>query len=139
MARALAIDYGFKRTGIATTDPLQMIASPKETVSTHTIFDYLDKYFKEEDVSDIVLGKPLNLDGGKTDSSDQVKGFHRNLKKRYPDKVITLIDERFTSKLAQRAMVQGGMKKKDRQKKENVDMISAAIILQSFLDQKSIA
>lgn len=136
MSRILAIDFGNKRTGIAVTDPLQIIASPLETVPTHTLIEYLKAYFLSEDVEKIVLGYPTNLRNEDTDMTAPVKGFKKRLEKEFPDKSIHLHDERFTSKMALNAMITGGMKKKDRRIKGNVDRISATIILQSYLELK---
>ncbi|MEN7546684.1 Holliday junction resolvase RuvX [Rapidithrix thailandica] len=136
MGRIIAIDYGLKRVGMAVTDPLKIIASVLETVPTQEVTEYLKDYFGREEVEAIVLGMPVNLDGSDTDSTPHVKGFHKRLKKLFPEKPVHLVDERFTSKMAQDAMLRGGMKKKDRRVKGNVDKISATIILQSFLDQQ---
>ncbi|MEQ9423099.1 MAG: Holliday junction resolvase RuvX [Cyclobacteriaceae bacterium] len=136
MGRILAIDYGNKRTGIAVTDPLQIIATALDTLPTHLLIDYIRSYVAKEDVEAIVLGWPTNLDNSETDSTAHVRGFHRKLQKEFADKQIHLHDERFTSKMALDAMITGGMTKKNRRKKENVDKVSAVIILQSFLESK---
>ncbi len=137
MGRILAIDYGNKRVGIAVTDPLQLIASPKETVRTHLLLEYLQTYCATEPVEAFVLGMPVNLDRSDTDTTAAVRGLSKKLQKLFPDIPVHWVDERFTSKLAHDAMLRSGMKKKDRQNKENVDKISAAIILQSYLDQQA--
>ena len=137
MARVLAIDYGTKRVGLAVTDPLQMIASPLDTVHPLDLMDYLQKYTQQEDVECFVLGWPKNLDNSDTEMLAHVKGFHRKLLKTFPDKPVHRIDERFTSKMALDTMIRGGSKKKDRiQKTGNLDKISASIILQSYLEKK---
>ncbi len=137
MGRILAIDLGNKRTGLAVTDPLKIIASPLETVPTHQVIDFLKKYFTSENVEKIVLGFPTNLKNQATDMTFSVNRFKKLLEKEFPDKEVHLQDERFTSKMAMDAMIVGGMKKKDRRKKENIDRISAAIILQSYLESNN--
>jgi putative Holliday junction resolvase len=137
MGRILAIDFGFKRTGLAVTDPLKIIANPLTTIASDKLFDYLNKYFSEEEVEAIVVGMPINLDMSKTHTTEAVEQLVRKLELDYPDKKVHTVDERFTSKIALDTMVRGGMKKSERRKKENVDKISAVIILQSFLDQQS--
>ena len=138
MARILAIDYGRKRTGVAVTDPLQIIASGLDTVPTHQLFTFLNDYFKSEQVESIVLGMPTNLDTSDTDTTAEVRNLKKKLEEKFPEKNIFTVDERYTSKMAIDAMVRGGMKKKDRRKKENVDRISAVIILQSYLESKGL-
>ena len=137
MARILAIDYGLKRTGLAVTDPSQIIASPLDTIPTHTAVEFLQKYVATEQVEQIVIGMPKNLDNQDTNSTPFVRSFIDLLKKKLPAVEIFQVDERFTSKIAFQAMIDGGMKKKDRRKKENVDKLSATIILQSFLESRS--
>jgi putative Holliday junction resolvase len=134
VGRIIGIDYGTKRVGLATTDPMQIVTSPLETVHTQDIFDYLASYIKTEDVEEIVVGMPLKSDGSPTDSTPHVIGFIRKLKKLYPHIPIAEEDEAFTSKMAVEAMIAGGMKKKDRQKKENLDKLSATFILKSYLE-----
>ena len=136
MGRIIAIDYGLKRTGIAATDPEKIIASPLETVPTKELFDFLQRYHRSEQIERIVVGMPKNLKGGDTDATKPVEAFVSKLERQFPEIEVSLIDERFTSKMALDAMIEGGMKKKDRQKKENVDKISAAILLQSYMEQK---
>lgn len=138
MARIMSIDFGKKRTGIAVTDPLQIIANGLETVQTKDLPAFLKKYLSEEEVETIVVGMPKRLDNTNTHSTLAVKELIRRLKKVFPSINIEDHDERFTSKMAVRAMIDGGMKKKDRQIKENVDKISATIILQSYLESKQI-
>jgi putative Holliday junction resolvase len=133
MGRILAIDYGKKRTGLAVTDPLRIIATPLETVSTHELMTYLSGYVQKEVVDEFVVGMPKTLKNEDSEIAPLVRAFVERLGKVYPDKKIHLADERFTSRMAMQAMIEGGMKKKDRQVKGNVDKISATIILQSFL------
>lgn len=133
MARILAIDYGAKRTGLAVTDPLGIIATALDTVPSHTLMDFLKKYFEKEDVSEVVIGMPKQLNGSPTNATPLVEAAVNRFKKLFPDKKLFLHDERFTSKMALDAMIAGGSKKKDRQKKENIDKVSATIILQSYL------
>lgn len=136
MARIIALDYGSKRTGIAVTDPLGMIASPLDTVASHVLMDFLKDYFAKEEVEEVVVGLPSNLNGGATDATPLVYAMVNRFKKLFPERKVVFHDERFTSKMAMDAMIAGGMKKKDRRKKENVDKISAAIILQSHLSSR---
>lgn len=137
MGRILAIDYGAKRTGLAATDPLAIIASPLDTVPTHTLMDFLKDYFLKEEVAEVVMGMPTNTDGSPTDATVLVEGAVKRFRKLFPDKKLFLHDERFTSKMALDAMIAGGAKKKDRQKKSgNLDKISATIILQSYLESR---
>ncbi|MFK7900944.1 MAG: Holliday junction resolvase RuvX [Cyclobacteriaceae bacterium] len=136
MARIIAIDYGTKRVGLAVTDPLQLIASPLDTIHSKDILNYLTAYFKQEEVEAIVLGMPTRLDGSDTHSTQHVVGFKRKLEKIFPNITLHLADERYTSKLAFSAMIEGGLKKKARQNKELVDKLSATIILQSFMNAK---
>lgn len=133
MPRLLAIDYGAKRTGIAVSDPLQIIASALETVPSNTLIDYLKKYIQSEPVEAFIVGMPKNLDGSETDGTVYVKRLLEELKANFPTIPVHLQDERFTSKMAVQTMIAGGMKKKDRQIKGNVDKISAVIILQGFM------
>ena len=135
MGRIIAIDFGLKRTGLAVTDPLQIIGSPLETIPTSDLMEWLRSYFTKESVERIVIGMPSKLDLSDTHITQDVIKFVDRLKDSFPDIPVTEIDERFTSKIAMQSMVLGGMKKKDRKKKENVDKISATLILQSFLDQ----
>jgi putative Holliday junction resolvase len=133
MGRILAIDYGRKRTGLAVTDPLRIIATPLDTVPTNELLPYLAAYMKKETVDEFVVGMPKTLMNEDSEIAPLVRVFVEELKKIYPDKKVNLADERFTSSMAKQAMIDGGMKKKDRQVKANVDKISATIILQSFL------
>lgn len=134
MPRILAIDYGAKRTGLAVTDPSKIIASALETVPTDKLLDYLKKYIQTEAVEAFVVGMPKNLNGTSTDGTAYVERFVVELKNIFPETPIHLHDERFTSKMAVQSMIAGGMKKKDRQIKGNIDKISAVIILQSFME-----
>lgn len=137
MPRILAIDYGAKRTGLAVTDPLGIIASPLEFVATHTLEDYLKKYIGKEEVLKVVIGMPMNTDGSPTNATPLVQAFINRFKKVFPLMELVLHDERFTSKMALDAMISGGMKKKERRNKGNIDKISATIILQSYLESIS--
>ena len=134
MGRILAIDYGLKRTGIAVTDPLRIIATPLETVVTANLFQFLTSYLQKENVDEFVVGMPKTLSNEDSEIAPTVRKFVENLKLKFPEKSVHLADERFTSRMAMQAMIDGGMKKKDRQVKGNIDKISATIILQSFID-----
>ena len=136
MAKALGIDYGTKRTGLAITDELQIIASCLTTVSTHQLHRYIANLIKQQDIECFVVGDPKNLDGSKTNSSSYVESFIRKLKDTYPEIVIHRIDERFTSKIAKQSIFSSGVNRKRRQDKKLVDKISATIILQSYLANK---
>ena len=137
MSRILALDYGTKRTGVAVTDPLGIIASPLETVASHTLMDFLKAYFENEEVSEVVIGMPKNTDGRPTDATPFVEATVNRFRKLFPNKPLFLHDERFTSKMALDAMIAGGSKKKDRLKQTgNIDKVSAAIILQSYLESR---
>ena len=137
MPRLLGIDFGLKRVGLAITDPLQIIATALETVPTNSIMGYLDEYCANEEIEAFVVGMPLNLDGQPTDSTHAVKKFVHRLKGKFPAYPIHLHDERYTSRMALDAMIAGGSTKKDRRKKENIDKISAVIILQSYMESQS--
>jgi putative holliday junction resolvase len=137
LARVIGIDYGKKRVGIAVTDPQKIIASSLTTVLSHEVLQFLDDYLSKEKVECMVLGWPVNLNNKDSESMIYVKQFLVSLKRRFPDMRIETIDERFSSKMASRSMIESGMRKSERRKKENVDMISAAIILQSFLDKEN--
>ena len=131
----MAIDYGTKRCGIAVTDPLQIIANGLTTVATHDIFTFLENYFSKEPVETIVVGEPKKLSGEKTHATDLVDSFVRQLSKKFPTIRIETADERFTSKMAFRTMIESGLKKKDRQNKALIDEISATILLQWYMDR----
>lgn len=136
MSRILAIDYGRKRTGIAVTDPMQIIANGLTTVSTHQLMDFLLNYIKQEPVERIIIGHPKQMNNEDSENMKNIIPFMNRLKKLLPDMPVELVDERFTSVLAHQAMLAGGLKKKDRQNKALVDEISATIILQSYLESK---
>ena len=136
MSRILAIDYGRKRTGIAVTDPMQIIANGLTTVPTHELMDFLLKYVAQEKVERIVVGHPKQMNNEDSENMKYIKPFVAQLKKRLPDIPEELVDERFTSVLAHQAMLDGGLKKKARQDKALVDEISATIILQSYLESR---
>lgn len=135
MDRIIGIDYGKKRVGIAVSDPLHIFASALDTVSAANIIVYLKNYTQKEKVERFVVGYPMNLDNKPAECAQYVDAFLKSLKKSFPDIPVSLEDERFTSCMAMRAMIDGGMKKSDRREKGNVDKISAAIILQSYLDR----
>ena len=132
----MAIDYGGKRTGIAVTDPLQIIAQPLTTIETKNLTDFLKNYLEKEQVDEIVIGYPMHLDGTDADIVGEIKDFAKKITEKFNVK-IEFFDERYTSKRAVQTMVQGGFKKKDRRKKENIDKIAAAIILQDYLETKN--
>ncbi len=136
MGRILAIDYGSKRVGLAVTDPLQIIASPLDTVHSKDVIQFLKDYDRSEGIEELVLGMPKKLDNTATNATPLVEQFHNLLKKNFPEKPVYLHDERFTSKMALDAMIAGGSKKKDRREKGNIDKISATIILQSYLESR---
>lgn len=135
MARIVSIDYGKKRTGIAVTDPLRIIATGLDTIPSEQLVWFLKDYFSKEPVDEIVLGFPVNLDGSPTDITTKVEKIFGQLQKVFPDKKVRLLDERFTSKMASAAIAQSGLKKKDRQDKGLVDKISAVILLQGYLER----
>ena len=136
MSRILAIDYGRKRTGIAVTDPMQIIASGLTTVPTHQLVDFLMKYVQQEKVERIIIGHPKQMNNEDSENMKNIVPFMNRLKKQLPDIPVELVDERFTSVLAHQAMLTGGLKKKDRQNKALVDEISATIILQSYMESR---
>ena len=136
MDRIIGIDYGRKRVGVAVSDPLGIFASPLDTVPAAKIIDYLKNYAETQTVIRFVVGYPVNMDNTPSEAAADVEAFLKNLSRKFPSVPVTLEDERFTSVLAHRAMIEGGMKAKDRRDKMSVDRISAAIILQSYLDRK---
>ena len=136
MARILSIDYGKKRTGIAVTDPLQIIAGGLATVSTSELFDWLKTYLSKEPVERIVIGEPRQPNGQPSENLGRVQQFVNRWRKSFPDVPIELYDERFTSVLAHQTMLEGGLRKKARQDKALVDEISATIILEDYLRSK---
>ncbi|MGC1243215.1 MAG: Holliday junction resolvase RuvX [Chryseosolibacter sp.] len=133
MGRILAIDYGTKRTGIAVSDPMRIIATPLETVLTHTLLSFLKTYAAREVVDEFVIGMPKTLKNEDSQIAPAVRKFILTLKAAFPAVPVHEVDERFTSSMAHQAMIDGGMKKKDRQVKGNADKISATLILQSFM------
>jgi len=136
VGRILAIDYGRKKSGLAVTDPLKIVANGLDTVPSHTLIEFLEKYFVSEEVETVVLGYPRQTNGQDSESMKYIKPFFNRLKNKFPDLNVEWVDERFTSKIAFQAMIDGGLKKKARQDKALVDKISATIILQSYLEQK---
>jgi putative holliday junction resolvase len=137
LSRILCIDYGKKRTGIAVTDPLQIIATGLTTVDSHELISFLKKYFQQEEVELIVIGDPKNLDDSDTHATPLVKEIIKKLEKEFPKIPIKKVDERFTSKMAKQAMIEMGMKKKDRRNKRTVDEIAATIMLQEYMGSNS--
>jgi putative Holliday junction resolvase len=137
LGRIIGIDLGLKRTGLAVTDPGQMIATPLTMVSTEKLLAFLKDYVNQEDVDGFVLGDPVKPDGTPTHTTEAVRSLTKKLRKKFPDKEVILIDERFTTSLAMDAMLSGGTSRKYRRDKGNLDKISATIILQSYLEQKS--
>jgi putative Holliday junction resolvase len=133
MARIMAIDYGLKRTGIAVTDPLQIIATGLTTVESPKLIVFLKEYMRTEAVELILMGEPKNWDDSDTHATPLVRAIVKRLLKEFPAVPLKMVDERFTSKLASRAMVEMGMKKKQRQNKALVDEIAATIMLQEYL------
>ncbi len=136
MGRIICIDYGGKRTGLAVTDPLQIIATALTTIESKELIPFLKKYFQQETVELILIGEPLNLDDSATHATPLVQQAIQLLKKEFPHIPLQTVDERYTSKMASQAMVQMGMKKKDRQVKGNVDQIAATIMLQEYMQNK---
>jgi len=136
MGRILAIDYGRKRTGLAVTDVLRITANPLLTIETKDLMNWLTDYFAHEPVDEVVIGHPTQMSGEESESMNYIRPFVGSFKKQFPSKPITMYDERFTSVLAHRAMLAGGMKKKDRQNKAVVDKIAACIILEDYLESK---
>ncbi|HLV45595.1 MAG TPA: Holliday junction resolvase RuvX [Flavobacterium sp.] len=135
-ARILAIDYGAKRTGLAVTDPLQIIASGLATVATDELFDFLNNYFQQEGVSKVIIGMPKRLNNEPSEIAPQIEKFITDFQQKYPNIPIETRDERFTSKIAFQSMIDNGMKKKQRKNKGLVDEIAATILLQDYLTEK---
>ena len=133
MARILGIDYGRKRTGIAVTDPLQIVANSLATVPTHSLLNYIKNYVAQEPVEAIVIGQPMQLNGQPSESMRYITPFVNRLRKILPNIPVVMYDERFTSTIAHQAMIDGGMKKSDRRDKARVDSIAATIILNDYL------
>lgn len=134
MGRIMSIDFGRKRCGIAVTDLSRIIANGLTTVGTSQIWVFLEDYLGKELVDEVVIGYPRQMNNQPSQAVEYIDPFREKLVKKYPNMKVTLYDERFTSKMASMAMIEGGMKKKDRQKKELVDKISATIILQSYME-----
>ena len=137
MEKIIAIDYGLKRTGIAYAESPLYIAHPLVTINTNELFTFLSKFLNENKIIKVVLGEPKSLDGSPTDLTNHVVQLKKKIIKTYSDIEVVFCDERFTSKIAQQSMVISGVKKKQRQKKENLDLIAAVIILQSYLEANS--
>lgn len=136
MGRILGIDYGRKRTGVAVTDPLQIIAGNLATVPTHTLMQFIKDYIAGEQVDLIVIGQPTQLNGEPSESMKYITPFVNRLHKELPDMPVKMYDERFTSTIAHQAMIDGGMKKSDRRDKARVDAIAATIILNDYLQSR---
>jgi putative Holliday junction resolvase len=136
VGRIIGIDYGNKRIGLAVTDPLGIFASPLDTVNEKEFYKFIDDYMKSEQVDAFVIGYPVQMNNKPSESVKFIDPFIIKLKKRFPEKPLHLVDERFTSQIAFRTMIDGGVKKKERQNKKMVDRISASIILQTFLDKR---
>lgn len=138
MGKLIGIDLGTKRTGIAETDDLQIIASPLETVSTHDLLDYLEKKIATQDVEGVVIGLPTHLDGSPLEMTEKVLKFEAVLKRRFPKLPVVLEDENFTSRMAMDALVKSGASKKKRRDRSVLDKVSAALILQSYLEKRNL-
>lgn len=138
MGRLMALDLGRKRCGIAVTDSLQLIANALCTVPSMNLDSFLKEYFQKEDVEKLIIGKPTTLHGELSESWQYISQIINRLKKVFPNMPLEFYDERFTSTLAHRAMIEGGMKKTDRQAKENADKIAASILLNDYLESKRI-
>ena len=136
MGRILAIDFGSKRSGIATTDPLGIVATPLNALFTHHIFDFISQYFKKEEEEKVVVGWPKNTDGSDTNNTPLVRAFLNRFKKLFPEMPLSLQDEWNTSNFAKTALIESGIKKKRRRDKLVIDQISAVLILQSYLESK---
>jgi putative Holliday junction resolvase len=137
MSRIMALDFGTRRTGVAVTDPLQLIASGLTTVETPELLGFLKEYLKEENLECLVLGQPKQMDDSASESEPKIRKFIEKLKKEFPELRIERVDERFTSKLALQSMIDGGMKKNKRRDKSKIDEISATLILQNYMATKS--
>ena len=136
MGRIMAIDYGVKRTGLAVTDPVRIIATALTTVETPTLFQYLKDYCSREEVDMFVVGEAKHMDGTPSESMQYIEPFVEKLKEVFPDKEVARMDERFTSKMAFQTMIDSGLKKKDRRNKGMIDQIAATIMLQDFMKNK---
>jgi putative holliday junction resolvase len=137
MGRLLGIDYGTKRVGLATTDALKLIANTLTTVRTHDILPFLKEYLAKEEVECFVVGKPMRLDGSDSESAVHVEKFVHLLGANFPHIPVKMVDERYTSAIATRSLLEMGLKKKDRAKKSNVDQVSAVLILQTYMQMES--
>ena len=137
MGRIIGIDFGRKRIGIAVTDPLKIFASPVNTVNNQEFEPFIDEFLKKENIDCFIVGYPVRLNNEPSESVKYLDPFIRRLKKKYPEIPVNLADERFTSQMAMRSMIEGGMKKNDRRDKSVIDKVSAAIILQSWLDRNA--
>lgn len=135
MSRILAIDYGKKRTGLAVTDPMRIIASGLQTVETDKLFEFLKDYFSKEKIEIVIIGEPRQMDGTPSESAAMIDVFVAKFTTEFPNIKIERMDERFTSKMAMRSLVDSGVKKKKRQNKGLLDEISATIILQDYLNK----
>jgi putative Holliday junction resolvase len=138
MPRILAIDYGQKRTGIAVTDELQIIASGLSTIPSETVFDFLKSYFSKENVSKVLIGDPIQMNGQPSQSAELIHKFANQFVQQFPNIQVVRVDERFTSKMAFQSMIDSGLNKKQRQNKALLDEISATIMLQDYLTRKMI-
>ncbi|MNK61124.1 putative Holliday junction resolvase [compost metagenome] len=136
MPRILSIDYGQKRTGIAVTDEMQIIASGLTTIPTHTLIDFLKDYFSKEKVEAVLIGEPKQMNGLPSESASVINGFVTHFSNIFPDMKVIRVDERFTSKMAFQTMIDSGLSKKQRQNKGLIDEISATILLQDYLSAK---
>jgi len=136
MGRILAIDYGRKRVGLAVSDPLRIIANKLTTIPTHTVWDFLQTYLADEQVDEVVIGYPLQMNNTASEAVVYINPFIKKFRQKYPGMKLELLDERFTSKMAERTMLEGGLKKMARRNKEMVDAISATIILQSYMERQ---
>ncbi|MGM0619913.1 MAG: Holliday junction resolvase RuvX [Bacteroidota bacterium] len=136
MGRILAIDYGKKRVGLAVTDPSQIIANKLTTVATNELWDFLQNYFSNETVEEVIIGYPRQLNNQPSEAVTYINPFIKKFKRKYPEMHLELMDERFTSKMAFQTMIDGGVSKKGRRNKAMVDAISATIILQNYMEQK---
>jgi putative Holliday junction resolvase len=137
VGRIVAIDYGNRRTGVAVTDPGQLIATPLDTVSTHELMHFLESYNRKEEIELLVVGYPKRPDNSESEVIKQIRFFVQAFKKRFEHIHVEWMDERYTSKMAVEALRTGGMKKKERREKKHVDKVSAALILQSFLELRN--
>ncbi len=137
MSRIIGIDYGRKRTGIAVTDPGRMIASPLLTLATHELMVFLKKYIAEENVECVVVGEPRQMDNTLSEAEEFIRPFIKQLKKAFPDVTVERVDERFTSRMAGQVILDSGISKKSRRDKSLVDKVSAAIILQTYLEMSA--